>query len=461
MTEPNQPNDETPGDAFKEDHRGEGPLIDPTDFISEESLSSEFDHLLQSFVSEQSDAAQNGAFSSLNETGIQQGLNGLLPPELNGESLGPDEIAFGINAGEFQTIVKTLSYLLKFQPPAHRRCRLLIEPDGVTWHANEGNGFIEYFTAGHPTNFNGTESRVVIAALNDLQSAARAARDIATFRIRNGLIQFTAHRFERPILTHSPKTFSTHTDTLRLGVDLNVPRPEVRALTIRNALAFLGTIAPSEEAHPRLNLIEIKSSVARAIRPEIGAQVESSAFDGLNITFKPRFLRWILPALKLRANFQAWHGEAFCIIRNDQLTFGFELVHQELSTLPQITLTDTLLTPANALKTFVGRAVRMFGDTGWVIIQSDERGGNSPLPVSADDAGQSPRRLEMLLSANRDGEHTGPFKVTVKAQLLLQALRMSSDDANTEISISKKAIYIDNPLDDAKFSVIVSAQVQL
>src|ERR1700753_183381 len=98
MTEANQPNDGTPDDVIKEEPRGDGPLVDPSDFISEESLSSEFDRLLQSLVSEPSDAAQDDEFGTLNETAIQQGLSGLLPPELNGEALGADEIAFGVAA---------------------------------------------------------------------------------------------------------------------------------------------------------------------------------------------------------------------------------------------------------------------------------------------------------------------------------------------------------------------------
>lgn len=457
MNDEKQEEPKAQDDIFKEEHR-EGPLLDPMEHVSFDDPASDFDDILKQFDADSS--SSDGEFGRLSEAEIQQGISGLTEPELGAEPLGPGEIAFGISAAELQLILKALSALLKFQPAAHRRCRLLIDSSGVTWHANEGNAFIEYVTRGSPSNFEGQSSLPLIVSLADLYAAARTVRHVATFRIKEGAIRFSTDRFKRPILTHSLKGYSTHTDTLRRGVDVGAVQPEVSSATIRDALSFLSKVAPSEDASPPFNFIEIKQSTARALRTSMGAQVESSAFTGLDVTFKPRFLRWVIPALKLRATFRVWHSANFCLLVNDQLAFGFELTQQELPKLPgALHLTDTLLVPTTALVTFVQRAARMFGQSGRVTLLSDEQGA-SALALMADDTGQTPRRLEMSIDGYRKGESVGPLRLVINVEALLRTLSMRISSANTEIAIANEAIYIEEPLDEARFSVVLSAKVQ-
>jgi hypothetical protein len=448
-------------DVIKDDRKEGGPPpFDPSEFFTADGGSSQqFDEFLKAFDEEQPQVEGDEEFGTLKESQIAKGVSGLLPPELGGDTLEADEVAFGISAGELQTIVRTLSLMLRFQPQPNRRCRIVITPDGVAWHGNQGNGFIEYFTSGSPTNLSPGSTRTLIVALNDLKSAARGTREGATFRIRNDTIYFTADRFRRPIMTFSPRSFPTHTDALLQGVDLSAPRPEVSSSTIGTALAFLGTIAPSDEEAPLFNIIQIKDSIARASRLSIAAQVEATAFDGLDIAFRPHFLRWLLPALKLRANFQAWHSDKFCVIKNDNLTFGFELIPHELTDVPTKRVTDTLLIPAAQLVTFVERAVRMLKDKGMLTILSDER-GMGPVVIRADDGGQTPREISAKLDANRDGKSLGPMKVSEKAHLWLKALRATSSDANVELAVAGNAVFLERTQNDAKYFVMLAAKVK-
>jgi hypothetical protein len=458
MTDENHEAIEADGGLFKEEHR-EGPLLDPMENVHVRGLGSEFDDLLKDLDSG-ARASLDGEFGALSEAEIQQGVSGLTEPELSGEPLGPGEIAFGVSAAELQTILGALTALLKFQPAAQRRCRLLISSSGVIWHANAGNAFIEYITRGRPSNFDGSSSYPVIVSLGDLYAAARTVRHIATFRIKEGAIRFSTDRFLRPILRHSMKGYPTHTDTLCRGVDTGAARPQVSSATIHKALSFLARIAPSEGANPSFNFIEIKQSVARALRLSMGAQVQSSVFDGLDMTFKPRFLRWVIPALKLRATFQIWHSDKFCLFRNDELTFGFELAQQELPKLPgTLKVSDTLLVPTTAFATFVQRAARMFREAGRVVIQSDEQGA-AALVLMADDAGETSRKLEMSLDGYRREEHVGPLRLVMNVEPLLRTLSMGISSANIEIAVGNKAVYVEEPLDDARLSVVLSAEVQ-
>lgn len=443
---------------FKEEDR-EGTPIDPMENVHVGDLGSEFDDLLRN-LDEGTNASLDGEFGTLSAGEIQQGVSGLTEPELSGEPLGPGEIAFGVSAAELQTILKALTALLKFQPAAQRRCRLLISSSGVAWHGNTGNAFIEYVTKGRPINLDASTSFPIIVSLADLHAAVRTVRHIATFRIKEGALRFSTDRFQRPILTHSIKGYPTHTDTLRRGVETSVDRPQVSSATIHKALSFLSRIAPSEEADPHFNYIEVKDAVARALRVSMGAEVASAVFEGLNMTFKPRFLRWVIPALKLRATFQIWYSDKFCLFRNDELTFGFELTQQQLPKLPgTLKVSDTILVPASAFATFVQRAARMFREAGRVMIQSDGQGA-AALVLMADDAGETPRKLEMSLDGHRTGTHVGPLRLVMHVEPLLRTLSMGISSANIEIAIGSKAVYIEEPLDDARLSVVMTAEVQ-
>lgn len=436
--------------------------IDPTEYIDSNGFSSSFDELLRAFEADQTndiDDQDDEGFGTLKESQIAKGVTGLVSPELGDDTLASEEIAFGVSAGELQAIIKTLSLMLRLQPEGRRRCRIVVNGEGVTWHANQANGFIEYFTAGSPTNLKDGSSRTVIVALSDLRAAARGTREVATFRIKHETIRFTAHRFERPILVHSARSFPIHTDRLLLGVDLSNYRPEVASPTIGAALAFLGTIVPSEIEDHRLSVIQIQGAIARATRTSIAAQVETSTLDGLDIGFRPHFLRWLLPALKLRANFQIWHSDKFCVFKNEHLTFGFELVPDELPKLPSFKITDTLRTPARSFITFLERAIGMLGPTARVTLLSDER-GKSPLTLRADDDGQTSRGIETTFDAYREGEAHGSITIVCDALLLLKAMRVSSDDANVEVSIAKNALFLESKRDDVTSSVIVTAKVK-
>lgn len=466
MTESDQPENVKPDNPFKDEVQNnpydDPGRIDPREYLQEDgSTAQSFDEFLKSFDEEiAADDGLEDDFGTLKASEIPIGRSGLQPPELEG-ALAPDEVAFGISEGELRAIVSALALLLKHRPAAHRRVRLTINPDGVTWHANEGNAFIEYFSPGRPLNLQDGEFRTVIIALADLHASARAAREIATFRIRNQTIRFSAKRFSRPIQTYPSRSFIAHTDSMRLNVDVTSDRPEISAQILRDALTFLYSVAPREDLQANLNLIEIRNGTARAVGPDMAGQVEASAFEGLNMTFKPRFLRWVLPAMKLRATFQIWHGDKFCIIKNDQLTFGFELVATQLRMLPLLKHTDTLLIPSTSLRTFVQRSFRMFGPEAKLAFHSDDRGAGTALSAIAGDNGQTPRRLSAKLTANREGAHIGPMNIRVGAPELLQALRMSAGTANTEVSIlSKAAILIDNTLENAKYSAVLMGEIE-
>lgn len=461
--EPPNPSDSgAPSDFIKDDRRADGPPpIDPTGFFTVDGGSDQqFDEFLRSFDEEPPEAAEDEEFGTLKDSQIVKGSVGLLPPELGAEELESDEIAFGISGGELQTIVRTLSLLMRFQSKEHRRCRITITSDGATWQGNQGNGFIEYFTPGAATNLRSGLTVTLIVALDDLKAVARAAREIATFRIKNEMIRFSSARFRRPIMTFSARSFPAHTDALLSNVDLAVPRPDMATPTVGSALLFLGTIAPRDEDEPSFNVIRIKASIARAMRASIAAQVESSVFDGLDIAFRPHFLRWLLPALKLRSSFQAWHSDKFCVMKNDNLKFGFELVPHELPNVPAKSITDTILTPAAHFLTFVERSVRMLKNDGMLTLTSDQR-GNEPLLVRADDEGQTARVISGKLDAYRDGQSVGPIKVSVKAAHMLKGLRITLSHANVELAVAGNAVVFENPQNDAKYSVMVSAKVTL
>ncbi len=111
-------NKDAEGGLFKEEHR-EGPLLDPMENVHVDDLGSDFDALLRDLDSG-TQASLDSEFGTLSEAEIQRGVSGLTEPELGEEPLGPGEIAFGISAGELQTILKALTALLKFQPAGHR-----------------------------------------------------------------------------------------------------------------------------------------------------------------------------------------------------------------------------------------------------------------------------------------------------------------------------------------------------
>lgn len=461
--EDNLASDEAQSGFIRDDRREGGPPpIDPSDFFTADGgMSEEFDRLLEEFEEEQPRIVDDEEFGTLKESQITQGANGILPPELDGEELDPGEIAFGLSGGELQTIVRTLSLLLRFQPKERRRCRITITSDGVKWQGNQGNGFIEYSTPGAICNLAPGSAHTLIVAHDDLKAVARAAREVATFRIRKDAIRFASGRFRRPILTHSARSFPSHTDTLLSDVDLTALRPDLASASIGPALAFLGTIAPpSDEDDPHFNVIQIKNSLAHAVRRSIAAQVKSSMFDGLDIAFRPHFLRWMLPAFKLRASFQAWHSDKFCVFKNENLLFGFELVPQELPQLPTKTIADTILTPAARFVTFVERSVRMLKNDGKLTLISDQQ-GNEQLIVRADDEGQTSRVISATLDSSRDGKNKGPIKITAKAALVLKALRVSSSHANVELSIAEDALFLQDARDEAVYSVMIAAKVAL
>jgi hypothetical protein len=209
-----------------------------------------------------------------------------------------------------------------------------------------------------------------------------------------------------------------------------------------------------------LNLIEIRNNVAVARHTSAAASVESGAFEGLNIAFRPHLLTLILSALNQCATVRAWHNDRFCVIKSDEFSFGFELVSHSLPELPVLDVTDTFLITSTELKTVAARAYSMFGQGAILTATSDERGAGTLLIVAQRYADSSSRRLEATLSAARSGTHVGPIKFAIHAAYLNHALQRFSRDANAQLDLVRSRIHLVHETEGAKYTVLLHAKIQ-
>jgi hypothetical protein len=264
--------------------------FDTSELLRKDSSQSELDDFLRDQAEQLNDDVI-GNFGELDESTVHKGRIGVLPPELGEEPLQPGEFAFSLDVSEFRQLVRTLNVLLRKQPAQHRRCRITIQDDRITWHANQGNAFIEYVTWGRISNYPSADPTIFVAAINDLAAAAAATRTTATFRILNQTIRFRAELFRRPILTFSPQKFLSHTDTLLADIRLNETRPQLPTKGLSDALSFVGPLASKEDAANALHLIQIRDGSAIAGRQSAIAVAKIGVLDGLAFAFRPRFLR--------------------------------------------------------------------------------------------------------------------------------------------------------------------------
>jgi hypothetical protein len=460
-SEPNS-EDNTPDGNLKADTEGSPPDVnfDVAELLRKDGSQSEFDDFLRDQAEQLNDDSTEN-FGELDDSVVSKGRVGVLPPELGEEPLQPGELAFSLDVSEFRQVVRTLNVLLRNKPAHHRRCRITIQDDRIIWHANQANAFIEYVTWGRVSDHSSTGPTIFIVAINDLAAAAAATKTTATFRISSQKIRFSAELFRRPILTFSPQKFISHTDTLLADIRLDDTRPQVATRALSDALGFVGPLASKDDAANNLNLIQIRDGSAIAGRQSAVAIVRTGALDGLAFAFRPHFLRPLLEALKLLGSVRIQHNEKLCIIRNDQMTFGFELVPWQFPRIPEISCTDKILVPLPSLKGALSRASEMFGSEAVLVLKSDER-GNSPLRLEVRHKSMHPaRRFKRRMDVYREGPHEGPITLTLDGPYLHHALKRFSD-ANAQLEFSEKPmLYLESETEDAKYSIILHAEIAL
>lgn len=433
--------------------------FDAAELLRADVPQSDIDDFLR-YQSEESSDDSTGSFGELDETVVVKGRHGVLPPELGDEPLEPGELAFSIHAGEFQQIVRTLNVLLRNKAAHLRRCRITIQDDRIVWHANQGNAFIEYVTWGKVGDRPNADPIVLVVALNDLAAVAAATRTTATFRISHQDIRFSAELFRRPILTFSPQKFISHTDRLLADITFDDARPVVAARMLSNALSFAGPFAFNDDiVANNLNLVQIRDGSVIAGRHGAIAAVKTSALDGLLLAFRPHFLRPLLEALKLVSSVRIVHSEALCVLYNDQMTFGFELVALEFPPIPKVVCTDKILVPLASLKSALDRTNEMFGRDTLLVLKSDER-GHSPFHVEARHQSSHPnRRFRRMTDAYREGPYEGPITLTIRGPYLRHTLQRFSD-SNAQLEIGDRSmLYLESEAEDTKYSVLLHAEI--
>jgi hypothetical protein len=429
--------------------------FDTSELLRKDSSQSELDDFLRD-QAEQLNDDSIGNFGELDESTVHEGRIGVLPPDLGEEPLQPGEFAFSLDVSEFRQLVRTLNVLLRKQPAQHRRCRITIQDDRITWHANQGNAFIEYVTWGRISNYPSADPTIFVAAINDLAAAAAATRTTATFRILNQTIRFSAELFRRPILTFSPQKFLSHTDTLLADIRLDDTHPLLPTKGLSDALSFVGPLASKEDAANALNLIQIRDGSAIAGRLSAVAVAKIGVLDGLAFAFRPYFLRPLLEALKLFGAVRIQHSEKICIISDDRMTFGFELVPYQFPSVPRIKCTDKILVPRESLESALSRAREMFGSEAVVFLKSDER-GRSPLQLEAKHKSQHPaRRFKRTIDSYREGPQEGPITLAFEVPYLHHVLKHFSD-ANAQLEFSeKRRLYLESDTEVAKYSILLA-----
>lgn len=398
-----------------------GPRLDPSELFDFEPID----------LVDLEDRAEANNFGQLSTDFIPQASTGVQRPELTAP-LEESEIAFALPETELHQIVATLDVLFRHLSNQSRRCRLTIDNQKLIWHANYGNAFIEYISHDFDGNITPRQEAPHVVAFDfaDFVAAAAATKGLGTFRItgkeKDRSIEFTSEGFSRPLaLAKDPhdRKFSFPTDK-RLALLDDVKSSEfVPSDTLHSALTFVGKLATNHPAEQRFEVVELKNGVCRSISSAGAATAASKLFQDLDFSFRPHFLRLILPALKLSPGYRFTHASNFCVALSDHKVFGFEVIEAALPETPKMKADGIVLLPRQPLIKCLLAAARTFGEEDTLIELDYEKIGSQRLHLRCYER-EKPQRLMLFDTVCAfEGEIKSSFKSRLDFKHLFHALR--------------------------------------
>ncbi|RTL50070.1 MAG: hypothetical protein EKK40_13835 [Bradyrhizobiaceae bacterium] len=399
----------------------------------------------------------NANFGTISLDSIPVGRTGLQEPDFS-VPLQIDEIGFAVTALDFRKMVGILDLLLKYSDPRHRVVRLNIFNDRVRWDADIGQSFVQVTMHGpvwnHPA---GASASIRILSLDDLIATSKALGENASFRVGTRLIEVTSPEFTRPLYVYPHERFLAHSDKILKSLE-SCESASIETQMLMRAINFVSKFVNTDSADATFDLVEISNGAALAATRNCLAKASSERLAEISVSFRPRLLRFVKPVLPFIGTAKLRHNESFCVIKGDNVLFGFEAIQQSFPLIEPQTIAENLLIPASKLRSVVSATVRTFGPGGVLRLSCDSIGLTTCQMLAFNPADTRDLSISSTVSASRpDGPRA--LNVSLPASPIYSFLEeFSASNAELGFTEDRTRLILQDTKDQLTCEILVSLQ---